>query len=56
MKKKAKPLEITNSYSKKIFDLLLQKQGDDKLYYVSNEIGMQQVSFRRKLENPKGWS
>ncbi|MFC2093025.1 hypothetical protein ACFLSV_03910 [Bacteroidota bacterium] len=56
MKKKAKPLEITNSYSKKIFDLLLQKQGDDKLYYVSNEIGMQQGSFRRKLENPKGWS
>lgn len=56
MQKKTKPLEITNSYSKKIFDLILQKQGDDKLYFVSNEIGMQQGSFRGKLENPKGWS
>ena len=56
MKKKDKPLEITNNYSKKIFDLLLQKQGDDKLYFLSNEIKMQQGSFRRKLENPRGWS
>ena len=56
MRKKAKPLDTTNNYSTKIIDLLLQKQGDDKLYYVSNEIGMQQGSFRRKLENPKGWS
>lgn len=56
MKEKEKPLEITNKYSQKIIDLLLQKQGDDKLYYISKGIDMQQGSFRRKLENPNGWS
>jgi len=56
MRKKEKPLEITNKYSQKIIDLLLQKQGDDKLYYISKGIDMQQGSFRRKLENPNGWS
>jgi hypothetical protein len=56
MREKEKPLEITNKYSQKIVDLLLQKQGDDKLYYISKGIDMQQGSFRRKLENPNGWS
>lgn len=56
MRKKEKPLEITNKYSQKILDLLLQKQGDDTLYYISKGIDMQQGSFRRKLENPNGWS
>jgi len=56
MRKKDKPLDTTNNYSTKIIDLLLQKQGDDTLYYISKEIDMQQGSFRRKLENPKGWS
>jgi hypothetical protein len=56
MRKKDKPLDTTNNYSKKIIDLLLQKQGDDTLYYISKEIEMQQGSFRRKLENPSGWS
>ena len=56
MRKKEKPLEITNKYSQKIVDLLLQKQGDDRLYYISKGIDMQQGSFRRKLENPNGWS
>jgi hypothetical protein len=56
MRKKDKPLEITNKHSQKIIDLLYNKQGDDTLYYISKEIDMQQGSFRRKLENPKGWS
>ena len=56
MREKEKPLEITNKYSQKILDLLLQKQSDDKLYYISKGIDMQQGSFRRKLENPNGWS
>ena len=56
MRKKDKPLDTTNNYSTKIIDLLLQKQGDDTLYYISKEIDMQQGSFRRKLENPSGWS
>ena len=56
MREKEKPLEITNKYSQKIIDLLLQKQGDDKLYYISKGIDMQQGSFRCKLENPNGWS
>jgi len=56
MRKKDKPLDTTNNFSIKIIDLLLQKQGNDKLYFISKEIDMQQGSFRRKLENPNGWS
>jgi len=56
MRKKEKPLEITNKFSQEIVDRLLQKQGDDTLYYISKGIDMQQGSFRRKLENHNGWS
>jgi hypothetical protein len=56
MREKEKPLEITNKYSQKIINLLLRKQSDDKLYYISKSIDMQQGTFRRKLENPNGWS
>ncbi|MBK7253799.1 MAG: hypothetical protein IPI04_07745 [Ignavibacteria bacterium] len=56
MRPKEKQIIPGNDISKKIIDLLKLKQGDDTLYSLSNHIGMQQGTLRRKLENPNGWN
>ncbi|MFZ1462004.1 MAG: hypothetical protein WAU38_14515 [Ignavibacteria bacterium] len=56
MRPKEKQIIPFNDISKKIIDLLKLKQGDDTLYSLSNHIGMQQGTLRRKLENPNGWN
>lgn len=56
MRKKDKPIIPGCEISDKILSLLKKKQGDDTLYSIAKEIGVQQGTLRRKLENPNGWS
>lgn len=55
MRPKDKEIVPGNDISRIILINLKRKQGDETLYALSQHMGMQQGTLRRKLENPNGW-